>query len=327
MQIFSGPLFLVGSPRSGTKLLRSLLNRNSGISLCDPETHFIPYLFQRHGGDPARFDADLDRLFADFDSTPFQIYRRTTGRRVMTRADFARLEAAPDWSAAFEIILRFYGEGEAPDTGIWGDKTPSYVLEMALLKRIFPAARFVHIIRDPRDVALSARRAWGHNPLRTAAKWAQGLAAARRSAAQLGADYLEVFYEQLLAAPEPELRRISGFLGQVYEPGMTQLAAPSENIGAAKGKLYVDAANACKYRQELPRRLQKRIEEIVWGAAQQTPYIMEYARGPRPLPRRARACLALADGAKSFVHKIRRKGIVNGIRITIGNRLQKRRSH
>lgn len=244
----------------------------------------------------------------------------------MTREDFRRLETAQDWSAAFEVILRFYGEGPAPEQGIWGDKTPSYVLEMDLLKQIFPAARFVHIIRDPRDVALSAQRAWGHNPLRTAAKWARGMAAARSSAGHLGGSYLEVFYERLLAAPEQELRRISGFLGQVFEAEMTTLAAPSENIGSTRGKLYVDAANARKYRTEMPRRVQKRVEEIVWDAAQQTPYIMEYAHRPRPLARWARGCLALADGGKSFVHKVRRKGIVNGIRISIGNRLQKRRS-
>lgn len=326
MEHFCGPLFLVGSPRSGTKLLRSLLNRHSLISLCDPESHFIPYLFQKHGGDPARFSPDLDRLFADFDRTPFQIYSRTMGRRVMSRADFEALAGAPDWSAAFGVILRFYAEEGAAAEGIWGDKTPSYVLEMTLLKRIFPAARFLHIVRDPRDVALSAQRAWGHSPLRVAAKWARDMAAAQRSAPVLGADCLRVYYEDLLADPGRELRRISEFAGRPYEAGMTRLTVPAENLGAAKGKPYIDAGNAGKYRTALAPARQQRIEEIVFAALPGTPYRAEYARRHRPLPLALQGGLALGDGARSLVHKIRRKGLVNGIRISIGNRIQKGRS-
>ena len=326
MQHFSGPLFLVGSPRSGTKLLRDLLNRNSVINLCDPESHFIPFLFQKHGGDPERFEVDLDRLYEDFERTPFQIYRRSKGQLVMERADFDRVGQAQSWSEAFETILRFYGEGAVPGQGVWGDKTPSYVLEMNLLKTIFPTARFVHIIRAPRDVALSAQKAWRHNVLRVASKWARDMGAARQSASHLGADYLQVYFEQLLENPETQLRRISDFLGHAFEMEMTTLAAPSENIGAAKGKLYIDAANVQKFRAVLSPSRQKRIEEIVHDAVKSTPYILDYADHHRPLSPSVRVVLALVDGVKSVAHKIRRKGLVNGIRISIGNRLQKRRN-
>lgn len=325
MQQFSGPLFLVGSPRSGTKLLRGLLNRHPLIGLCDPESHFIPYLFQKHGGDPACFAADLDRLFADFDRTPFQIYCRSQGRAVMTRAGFEALAGAGTWSGAFEVILRFYAEGGGGPQAVWGDKTPSYVREMELLKRIFPAARFLHIVRDPRDVALSARRAWGHSPLRTAAKWARDMEAAQRGAEPLGQDYMRVYYEQLLADPEAELRRISAFAGRPYEDRMTRLAVPSENLGSARGKRYIDAGNASKFRTEMAPARQKRIEEIVYAAAAGTPYRLEHATRHRPLAWPARTWLAVRDGVFSLVHKMRRKGVVNGIRITIGNRIQKRR--
>ena len=319
----------MGSPRSGTKLLRSLLNRNSLVNLCDPESHFIPYLFQKHGGRPGYFDADLDALFADFDQMPFQIYCRSQGRPVMTRQDFQTLEQARSWSEAFELILRFYGED--PDAGagpIWGDKTPSYVLEMDLLKRIFPTARFVHIVRDPRDVALSAQAAWGHNPLRTVAKWARDMGAAELSATALGDDYIRVFYEDLVSDPEAELRRISIFMDRAFEDEMTSLAVPSENIGGARGKLFIDAKNTRKYRDRLPSGLQRRIEEITfpWLADAGTPYDVELARGYRPLNRGALKLFTGLDGVRSTLHKMRRKGIVDGLRIAIGNRLQKRRS-
>lgn len=319
----------MGSPRSGTKLLRSLLNRSSLVNLCDPESHFIPYLFQKHGGMPGRFDADLDALFADFDQLPFQIYCRSQGRPVMTRRDFEVLEQAYSWSDAFEVILRFYGEDASAVAGpIWGDKTPSYVLEMDLLKRIFPTARFVHIVRDPRDVALSAQAAWGHNPLRTAVKWARDMGAAEHSATALGSDYLRVFYEQLIVDPERELRRVSTFIDRAYEDKMASLSVPSENIGGARGKRFIDAQNTQKYRGAMSMGMQRRIEEITfpWLADPAMPYEVEVAHRFRPVRPLARKVLTGVDGVRSTLHKMRRKGMINGLRITVGNRLQKRRT-
>lgn len=324
MQRFSGPLFLVGSPRSGTKLLRDLLNRNSLVSLCNPESHFIPYLFGKFGDDPAVFDVDLDQFFADFDETPFQIYSRSMGRPVMTRADFDKLGKACSWSDAFEIVLRYYGDGGSASDGIWGDKTPSYVMDMDLLKQIFPTARFLHIIRDPRDVAVSAHKAWGHDMLRVATKWARDIQVAQKTSADLGKDYMAVHYEDLLADPERAMRRISSFIDRPYEAVMISLSVPSENIGGAKGKTFIDSSNHGKYRQQLSPRRQKRIEEIVHRAIEATPYHPEYAIQHRPLSQRRLAWLAVMDGSRSLRHRIRGKGLVDGLRITIGSLLQKR---
>ena len=322
---FDGPLFVVGNPRSGTKLLRDLLNRSPEISLCNPETHFIPYLYRKHGGRPGAFEADLDALFADLDRTPFQVFSRRMGRPTMRRGDLDALQSARDWGEAFEAILRF--NSDPPDRGarIWGDKTPSYVREMPLLKEIFPAARFVHILRDPRDVALSAHAAWGHNLHRVAAKWAGNVAAARRDAPALGPDYEEVVYEELLGDPEGVLRAVCGFVECRFDPEMTTLLRPSENIGEARGKRFIDAANRAKYRHALAPAVQRRIEEIVFPDLEGTPYRAEIAQGPVPLSPLATAALTLSDGGRSAVRYLRRKGLVQGLRIAVGNRIQKRR--
>ncbi|WP_254443694.1 sulfotransferase family protein [Ruegeria atlantica] len=323
---YSGPLFLVGSPRSGTKLLRDLLNRHSGINLCNPETHFIPYLFQKHGGDPKRFDANLDRLFADFDRMPFQLYSRTMGKSVMNRTDFEQLRSARTWNDAFEIILRFYSADGNGVKGLWGDKTPSYVLEMDLLKEIFPTARFLHIIRDPRDVVVSAKKAWGHNALRVARKWVRDMKAARQSACNLGKDYLSVYYENLLIDSETELRRISEFVERPFEEVMMTLAVPSENLGNAKGKRKIDRGNFGKYRQVLTPGLQKRVEEIVYDVIDTTPYELEYAERHKPLSPTMLTYLNIADGVKTVAHLLRRRGVVDGTRVMVGRRIQKKRN-
>ncbi|MCZ4260848.1 sulfotransferase [Limimaricola sp. G21655-S1] len=322
---FTGPLFIVGSPRSGTKLLRELLNRNPGINLCNPESHFIPYLYRSFGTDPAFFSVDLDRFFAAFDRMPFQTFSRRMGKRVMRRADFEQLRDALTWAEAFEPILRFYGDPDAPQTAIWGDKTPSYVLDLPLLSEIFPTARFIHIIRDPRDVAVSAQNAWRHNLLRSATKWARNVSVGRRDAAALEGRYMEIFYEDLLRAPEAELRRACDFLDVGYAPEMTSLIRPSENIGKAAGKRFIDAANLGRYRERLSPRAQRRIEEIVFDAARDTPYELEYATRHVPLSPLRLGVVAAMDGSRSAVRYIRKKGLLDGISINLGNRLQKRR--
>lgn len=323
MTHFSGPLYVVGSPRSGTKLLRDLLNRNPKINLCDPESHFIPHLFHKFGGQPDAFNPDLDSFFAEFDKMPFQIYARRMGKPVMTRADFDVLADAKTWDDALSIILRFYGDQDAPVDAIWGDKTPSYVLCMPLLKKITPNARFVHIIRDPRDVALSVHAAWRHNILRSAKKWARNVAIGRRDGRTLGDDYIEVYYEDVIRDPAKTLGRVCDFLGIPFDDDMTTLARPSENIGSAAGKKFIDSSNLGKFRKLLRKKDQRRIEEIVFEQAIDTPYEIDFATAHKPLSRASYALVTASDGAKSAIRYVRKKGLIDGLRINIGNMLQK----
>ena len=53
-------------------------------------------------------------------------------------------------SSIFEVILRFYASSERSEDFIWSDKSPTYLCQMKFLKDIFPEAKFLHIIRDPR---------------------------------------------------------------------------------------------------------------------------------------------------------------------------------
>lgn len=336
---FDGPLFVVGNPRSGTKLLRDLLNRSPHIDLCNPETHFIPYLWGRHGDGSNRFEADLDRLFEDFERIPFQHYAARMGKRCMTRDDFDRLGDCTTWASAFEVICRFYGDA-SPQAGrdggevgaaaerlpVWGDKTPSYVTEMPLLKRIFPAARFVHIIRDPRDVAVSAHRAWGHSRLRVADKWRHLVEAARRDRSRLGDAYIEVHYEDLLADPETVLRRVCDLVERPYLPEMTTLAVPSENIGTARGKRFIDAGNSGRFAAHLSQAKLRRIEEIVFDAIADMPYRPLLATRHRPLVMPERIALRASDGGRTALRLLREKGLREGIRVNLGVLAQKRRS-
>jgi hypothetical protein len=96
--------------------------------------------------------------------------------------------------------------------------------------RLFPDARYVHLIRDGRDTAVSflsmppgiVTRTWAHprTPGEFACQWRTEVEAARKLGARAGGRYLETRYEDIVADPERELRRICTHAGLEYDPAM-----------------------------------------------------------------------------------------------------------
>ena len=212
------PLIVLGVRRSGTTLLRVMLDRNRSLAVPD-ESYFVPQLARRHRGsvDPAAFLDDLRRLptLVEWGLSPDAVARRlrpgmTTGTAI---------------AAGYEAYAAQRGKPR------WGDKTPLYMQYLPLLERLFPRAVYVHLIRDGRDAATSflevpdgiMTAGWGHprDAAGFAAQWATEVRGARALGARVGATrYLEVRYEALVAAPDEELRRVSAFAGLEYEDGM-----------------------------------------------------------------------------------------------------------
>jgi hypothetical protein len=104
----------------------------------------------------------------------------------------------------------------------WGDKTPFYCHDMEAIRRVLPEARFIHIVRDGRDAALSLREMWfspGWEIETQAAYWRKFVLAARRTG--LGRpDYMEVRYEDLILQTQETLCRICAYLNLSYDEAM-----------------------------------------------------------------------------------------------------------
>lgn len=259
---FSGPLFIVGMPRSGTKLLRGLLNRHPRIGVLRNETEFLPWLAHRFArfGDLRR-RARFDAFYAEMLRHSYFRFQSEQGRLI----DAGRWHAAcAEFSAAgvFEALMRAEVDAPRGSGRIWGDKSPSYIDDLPLLRQLYPAARVLHIVRDVRDYCLSMNKAWGKDMLRAAQRWADGVRKARRDGASLGADYLELRYEDLLARTEPELRRVCAFLGVAFEPQMLTLTKSTENLGDARGASRVLADNRGKFHHAMAPETLARVEEI-----------------------------------------------------------------
>lgn len=218
----SAPLVVLGVSRSGTTLLRVILDRSPGIAIPD-ESFFVPLLARRHGSriDAGRFLDDVARLSVV----------RDWG--VSVRDVAARVRSGMPTGRAIAAIFEAYADAQGKPR--WGDKTPMYMRHLALLERLFPDAQYLHLVRDGRDAALSFlemprgtyTRTWAHP--RTAAGfaclWRREVSDARAVGRRVGpARYHEVRYERLVAEPEAVVRGICAFAALPYEPAMLEYA-------------------------------------------------------------------------------------------------------
>lgn len=314
---FSGPLFIVGMPRSGTKLLRDLLNRHPKIGIPIVESHFIPYMIRKFGWEPEiRTKSDLKNFYQEFTLTTFFWNTKELGQ-VLTLEELQQCADLSSWSSIFEFILKFYASTNKDDGFIWGDKTPGYINYLYLLKTLYPQARFVHIYRDPRDYALSVKNAWGKSIFRAGYVWKLSLESAREAGLKIGGDYKEIKYEELLSSPEDVLTNLCDFIDCQFLPEMLTLERPSENYGNAKGYTKILEDNFGKYKEHLPNNSQKRLEEIVYPLATELGYKMEFGTHHKPLNFFQLKILNIYDGLASVNFHIKEKGIIQGIQYFI----------
>jgi hypothetical protein len=205
--------FIVGVNRSGTTLLRLMLDSHPELTI-PPETHFVPEMIRLARRENTtrkrllRAATDHPR-WGDFGLDDDVLLERLQEVKPLNPAD------------AIRVFYDLYAEKEGKPR--WGDKTPRYMRAMPRIERALPEARFIHLIRDGRDVALSqAERALdGQEPAITevAERWRRRIETARVHAADLD-DYLEVRYEDLVGDPEGTLRRICAFIELPYDAAM-----------------------------------------------------------------------------------------------------------
>jgi len=190
----SAPVFVIGSPRSGTTLLRLILDSHPRIS-CGEETHFL---------------RDLEAV---------------VGRNWELVATYG---LPREWWIEHirELYEAFQAEVLARSGKVrWAEKDPTYTLHLPFIEELFPDALYLHLLRDGYDVVASFRDRWGYKSAARAARteWARYVGAARELGTRLPQDrFLEVRYEELVADPDGQGQRIFGFLGEAWDPAVLE---------------------------------------------------------------------------------------------------------
>jgi hypothetical protein len=312
---FVGPLFVVGMPRSGTKVLREMLEQHPSIRFSHIETDFLPYwVFNWSDLMPTESPEQFARFYSACLQLPFFVQNSENGVQVSCEgwlrncADFTP-------AAVFEGLMRtVIGIRPADKATIWADKSPSYVRHIPLLLEQFPQARIVHIIRDARDHALSMRQAWRKSVLRAAQRWQDDVSKARGDGRAHPDSYIEVRYEDLLDNPARTLKMITVFLGIPYADEMINPQRVVENMGAARHTSGLLRDNSGKYRSLMSPRLVARIEELAGPTLRELGYECAYQGQPLPLPRWRMKLLQIIDGWNLVHEGIARFGLMKSIR-------------
>jgi hypothetical protein len=228
------PVFIVGCPRSGTSFLYHLLLSAGGFAEFHTQMNVYDVLEPIYG--------DLGKLKNR--NAAIQEWLRSKAFDV-SGLDAAAIETKilQECRGAGDF-LRIIMEEIARKQGVdrWIDSTPTNVPHMLRIQADFPAAQFVHIIRDPRDVALSLdKRAWSRplpwdksrSLLAAGLYWEWIVRKGRKLGAQLAPNYMEVRYEDLVEKPGETLAGIGEFLHEDLDYGRIQQAS----IGSVKKPL------------------------------------------------------------------------------------------
>ena len=312
---FGGPLFVVGMPRSGTKLLREMLEQHPSIRFSHIETDFLPY-WVFHWAE--LMPTSSPEQFASFHRKclrlPFFVQNAENGVTVSCESWLQNCAAFTP-AAVFEGLMRtVIGISPGDRATIWADKSPSYVRHIPLLLDQFPQARIVHIIRDARDYALSMRQAWQKSVLRAAQRWQDDVSKARADGRLHPASYMEMRYEDLLNDPVATIKAVASFLGIPYAAGMANPQRVVENLGAARSTSGLLRHNSGKYRNLITPRLVRRIEELAGPTLRELGYECSYRGQARRLPRWRMKLLQISDGVHLVQAGIARFGLMKSIR-------------
>lgn len=183
---------MIGCPRSGTTLLRLMLDSHPRLS-CGEETHFL----------------------RDLSSTVEAHWPLLETYGITREAWLGRIRA---FYVGFQTeYLERRGKQR------WAEKDPTYTLILPFIDELFPDARYVHLIRDAYDVVASFKDRWGRRAaLRVArGEWARYVRAGRDFGLGLPAGrYHELRYEGLVQGPEPVLRSLLDFLDEPWDPAV-----------------------------------------------------------------------------------------------------------
>jgi len=195
----------------------------------------------------------------------------------------------------------------------WGDKTPKHSLYSGKLAGLFPEAKFIHVIRDARDVFLSMRMAhwYGGSPRRIGKYWSGTTGAALQPRTICPERYHEVRYERLVTDSEGELKALCRFLGEDYEPQMLDFyVGASDEIAPWETKLHEKTrrpprpADIGRWERELPPLLVFFYESVVADRMREVGQQPRFGKRWQPLQALVRVAFRLHEWVLDLLVRI-----------------------
>jgi hypothetical protein len=256
------PVFIVGAPRSGTTLLAAVLAAHSRLS-CGPETHFFRRLASVDATQLVEDKRWPETAVTFITSISHSGFTGHESKQLLEKyqldptAIVAYLQARPpSIPAILGSITEQYMHHQGKQR--WVEKTPDHLLHLPLIRRYFPNAPIVRIMRDPRDVALSLTKVpWGAKSfLEALLFWRKWDDASQTFFTDDSCSYT-LHFEALMAAPQDEVQKLSAFIGEKFEENMLDTSQTARDVNSRNvpwkanvGKPF-DASRAGAWRTDL----------------------------------------------------------------------------
>lgn len=227
----NSPFFIIGSGRSGNTLLRAVLCNHSKISI-PPESYVLP---------------NMVRKFKSYNYLPWrELIKIIVGELESHNQFFTwEIDISPVYQKLLKVdkqnqtlqtivneIYTYYSEEKFPNFEIWGDKTPLNTLNLDWLNKLYPNAKYIHIIRDGRDVVSSYLKMGRYNNTEDACRrWNKSIELGRKFGVDKGNNYYEIRYEEFVTSPKEEIKKVCNFLNIKHENGITNHKENNDILG------------------------------------------------------------------------------------------------
>jgi len=197
--------FLLSAPRSGSTLLRLHMNEFEGV-IALPETHLFEFILKHKS---RNWSSKTDRKFLADKWTKFYTISKFPINHEVLKSQI--ISHAKNWRDLFELTIEQYGAEQYPSVSnpIWIEKSPPHIFFQPQIKSLFPEAKFIYLLRDPRAVIGSLKTM----PWSTSNVYA--LARSWKSATKkfdINNQSIVIQYESLVKSPESEMKKLFDFM-------------------------------------------------------------------------------------------------------------------
>ncbi len=297
------PVFIVGMNGSGTTMLLDCLNNHPMLYGFRGETRIIPYFISKT---PAYGDLTNDnnflKLWNDFRNDPIFV---ACNNGVAPDLPINWRNKERTIGAIIDGVFQFFASQDNKQR--WCEKTPMSALHMTKIANVYPQAKFIHMIRDGRDCAVSFNRRWGYSSKRTICRWKEVISKAQQQAKSLSSHYLEVRYEDLTSKPELWMQRICNFLDVEYNEKVLYLSRNQAHSGSKQKRI---TENKSRWKSYYSDNTLVHLEKIAGKRLHSLGYTTSNPTGDSNPAKIVKAYLALHDlvyAVKNKMELIRKK--------------------
>jgi len=273
------PFFIIGSGRSGNTLLRSILSGSSDICI-PPESYRLPFAIKRfHIFSNRNWKYVLSEVLSEFENCKEFCTWDISLEDVHNRLENID-ESKRTLSNIFDELFCTYAEKHSLGSKVWGDKTPMNTLYLNWIGDVFPQSKFIHIIRDGRDVVSSYLKMGRYNTILEAAnRWTNSIELGQAFGLNIKDNYMEIRYEDLVANPDKSIKKVCAFLDINYNSDMLDHTSQVAKLGDTDKSHHanlskpISSESIGKWKHNLSESDQKSITQLLQNSLHRLGYV------------------------------------------------------